>query len=354
LDRTTSRIYLDVDLIRTLAIVLVILLHVSIEPHPIVTQIGQAEVVRWWTVDFYESIAQLCVPLFVLLSGALLLQPSKIDEPLGVFFKKRVNRIALPFVFWGAAYFAWRYFVNHEALTIGSILQGIETGPYFHFWFLYMIAGLYLITPILRVLIAHADRKLLTYLIVLWFVGTAIMPFIGLFGSYDLDTRVFVIVGWVGYFLLGAILLRVRLRPLVLYVSLAAGVLATAVGTYFMTLEVGGQNSYFFDNELSVTIIVASIAMFMLLRNFSANRLEKGSPHSNWLLHQISKNTLAIYLFHVMVLESLERGFFGFTLSVNTINPILGIPLITAVTLFISLGVIILLKKIPLLKKVIG
>ncbi len=350
----TSRINIDVDLTRTLAIVLVILLHAAIEPHPIVTQIGQAEIVRWWTVDIYESLAQLCVPLFVLLSGALLLQPSKIDEPLGVFFKKRLNRIALPFVFWGTAYFAWRYFVNHEALTISSILQGIAAGPYYHFWFLYMIAGLYLITPVLRVLIGHSDRKLLTYLIALWFVGTAIVPFIGLFANYSLDTRVFVIVGWVGYFLLGAILLRVRLRPLVLYASLAAGVLATAVGTYFMTLDVGGPNIYFFDNELSITIIVASVAMFMLLRNFSVNRLENRAPHSNWLLHQISKNTLAIYLFHVMVLESLERGFFGFTLSVNTINPILGIPLITAVTLFISLGVIILLKKIPFLKKVIG
>ena len=55
-----------------------------------------------------------------------------------------------------------------------------------------------------------------------------------------------------------------------------------------------------------------------------------------------------------MVLESLEKGFFGFTLSVNTLNPALGIPLITGITLFISLGIILLLKKTPFLKKAIG
>ena len=353
MERPANRINLDVDLIRTIAIVLVILLHAALQPHPIVTQMNGAEEWRWWTVNIYNSIAQTCIPLFVLLSGALLLQPSKI-EPIRVFFKKRLNRIALPFLFWGAAYFAWRYFVNNETLSLGTVLQGIQTGPYYHFWFLYMIFGLYLLTPVLRVLVAHSERKILTYLIGLWFVGTAIIPVIGLFGNYILDNKVFVIVGWVGYFLLGAYLLTVHVRKAVLYASLFAGFLMTAVGSYFMTLYVGGSNIFFFDNELGVSVIVASVALFLLLRDVSSTKLEDNAPRTNWLIHEIGQNTLPIYLFHVMVLESLERGFFGFTLSVNTFNPALGIPLITGITLFISLGIILLLKKTPFLKKAIG
>jgi surface polysaccharide O-acyltransferase-like enzyme len=78
---------LPVDLIRTFAIVLVILLHASIEQVPaIVTGVNSDVVVQWWSVNIYDSLARPCVPLFVMLSGALLLQPSKVDESLRVLF----------------------------------------------------------------------------------------------------------------------------------------------------------------------------------------------------------------------------------------------------------------------------
>ena len=354
MDRVTGKVDFNVDLIRALAIVLVIMLHAAIEPHPIVTQINQAEVFRWWSVDIYDSLAQPCVPLFVLLSGALLLQPSKTDEPMGVFFKKRLNRIALPFLFWGIAYFAWSYLIDNEPFTFGSILQGIQTGPYYHFWFLYMIVGLYLITPVLRVLVSHSDRRLLRYSLIVWFVGTAIVPLIGLFDNTIVDNKVFLPVGWVGYFILGAYLLKVQLKPIILYISLFTAFVWTAAGTYFMTLNVGGTNSYFFFNELGANIILASVSIFLLLRSISPINLENHVPRFNWLIHKIGQNTLPIYLFHVMVLESLQRGYLGFTISVNTLNPAFEVPLITVVTLFICLGVICLLKKVPVLNRLIG
>jgi len=195
-----------IDLIRTIAILMVIILHAAIETDPIVAQMTQASVWHWWTENIYNSLARPCIPLFVMLSGSLLLQPSKI-EPLGEFFRKRFNRIGLPFLFWGTAYFAWRFLVNHEALSSSSILQGILTGPYYHFWFLYALVGLYLITPILRVIVAYADRKTLGYFILLWFLGVAIVPLLSLSGTYSLDGNVFVILGWIGYYLLGVYLL---------------------------------------------------------------------------------------------------------------------------------------------------
>ena len=111
---------LPVQLIRAVAIVLVILLHASIEPNPTVTQMSLPGVQLWWTSDVYDSIARVSVPLFIILAGALLLQPCKVDEPLRVFFKKRWNRIGIPVLFWIGAYFAWRFFVNGETLTLTS------------------------------------------------------------------------------------------------------------------------------------------------------------------------------------------------------------------------------------------
>jgi surface polysaccharide O-acyltransferase-like enzyme len=72
------------------------------------------------------------------------------------------------------------------------------------------------------------------------------------------------------------------------------------------------------------------------------------------VLHLIGQNTIPIYLFHIMVLEALHKGFFGFQISLATMTPALEIPLITAVTLLICLGVIYPLKKIPFVKRLIG
>jgi surface polysaccharide O-acyltransferase-like enzyme len=354
LDPKEGNLSLPVDLIRVLAIVLVIMLHAATEPIFIADQMSPQGVTLWWTVNIYDSLSRPGVPLFVMLSGALLLQRAKLGEPLGVFFKKRLNRILLPFLFWGVAYFAWRFFVNGEALTAYSILQGVLTGPYVHFWYLYLLVGLYLITPVLRLVVAYAERETFKFLMILWFVGTAIAPLLGLFGAYRLNDNVFIVVGWVGYFLLGAYFLKVHVRSVVLYALLVLGLVWTIIGTYLVVGTIGERYSQFFYNADSFSMIGVSVALFLLLAAVPSNIAKKRFPRGNRLLRLISQNTIPIYLFHMMVLEALQKGFFGFQISLATMNPVLEVPLITVVTLFICLGVIYPLKRIPLVKKMIG
>jgi surface polysaccharide O-acyltransferase-like enzyme len=349
--KTEDRI--PIDLIRTVAIVLVIVVHAAIEPHPVVQVMDQAEVFRWFTVNTYDAFAASSVPLFVMLSGALLLQPSKV-EPVRMFLRKRLVRLGLPFIFWGAAYFAWRFLVNHEALSASSIIQGILTGPYYHFWFLYMLFGLYLITPVLRVVTAYAERKIIRYFLLLWFFGTAIVPLLVLLSGFSVELKLFAVTGWIGYFLLGYYLLEIRVRSSTLGILFLTGFLLTIVGTYTVTALVGGHSGLFFLDYLSASVILASSSLFMLLSRIPPNAVETRFSKGNRLIHLIGQNTLALYLLHVMVLESLQKGYFGFQISVNTMNPIVEIPLITIITLFISLGIIFLLKRIPVVKKLIG
>ncbi len=345
---------IPVDVIRTLAIFLVIMLHAAIEPTPSLLETEQQVMTHFWAMNVYNSLSRVSVPLFVMLSGALLLQPSK-NEPLGVFLKKRFRRIGLAFVFWGAAFFAWRAFVNGETLTVNSVVQGVLQGPYFHFWFMYMIVGLYLITPLLRLFVDHADLRVLKYIVVLWFVGVAINPLIGAVAGYKLDTNVFVIAGWVGYFLLGVYLQKERVRSRFLVAVMVLGFVWTMLGSWVLTFTIGGIWSYFFYDFLTANVILTSAALFQLLLTVSPDFLTNRFQSGGKLVKLISQYTLPVYLFHVMILESLQKGyFFGFKLSVTTLNPFVEIPLITLVTLFISVSVIFLLKKIPLVKKIIG
>ena len=259
----------NVDLIRTIAMVGVLLLHASgrfsITPNEL-NQLTPVEFARWGVVDIYQSVAvPLGVPLFLMLSGALLLQPSKTDESLRVFFKKRWVRIGLPSFFWGVAYFAWDFLVQKIPFSEAAIIQGILNGPYTQLWYIYVLVGLYLLTPLLRVIIAHADEILIKYFVILWVVGVAVIPFFSLFTTYELNSNVFVISGYAGFFVLGTYLSTVQIRRKTLSILIILGIALTAIATYVLAATVGGKEMYFFQQYFSPTVILASVMLFLLL-----------------------------------------------------------------------------------------
>jgi surface polysaccharide O-acyltransferase-like enzyme len=352
---SSKRIAIPDDLIRTLAIGLVVLLHASNEA----LEASSVSTADWWTAVVYKSLALSCVPLFVMLSGALMLQPAKLNEPIRVFLKKRLGRLGLAFAFWSAVYLVWGFYIRQVPVTLSNVGLGIErelfTGAYYQFWFIYLIVGLYLITPILRLVVANGDQRIIRYLIALWFAGVAIVPLIQLASGYALDSAVFVIGGFVGYFVLGTYLQKIKLKPAILYGLLIVSFVGTVFGMWLMnyplsTLEQGN----FFFGYLTINVIIGSAALFLILLKFHSDWPGTNHKTASRVAQAISKNTLPIFLFHVIILESFERGFFGFKLSFTTLNPIIEIPLLATLTLFITLGLILLMRKVPILKKLIG
>jgi surface polysaccharide O-acyltransferase-like enzyme len=355
------RLAVPVDLIRTIAIIGVILLHVSgrwiITPQEI-NQLTPLEFSTWAAVDIYQSLAALGVPLFIMLTGALLLQPGK-NESLSVFFKKRWIRIGLPFLFWCVVYFAWDFLVMKIPFTAEVIILGILNGPYTQFWYLYVLAGLYLLTPILRIFITHADKKIIKYFVILWVIGVSLLPFFGLFTIYTLSSNVFTITGYVGFFVLGTYLTSIHIpRRSTLWTLMVSGIALTAIGTYALAATVGGTEMYFFQQYFSLTIILTSVSLFLLLLTIKPkpNAIQKEPRPSkvNILIKAISQNTLAIFFIHVMIIEAIQLGFFGFTINRDTLNPVIEAPLLTLIVLFVSLAIILILKRIPYLNKLIG
>jgi len=161
--------------------------------------------------------------------------------------------------------------------------------------------------------------------------------------------------GSIGYFVLGAYLQRVKIRSSILYAIFFLGFIFTIASTWLMRFPFNsiGQNYFFFD-YLSANVIITSVSMFMILSKFPPDWPKNNHPIIRRVAHAISKNTLPIYLFHLIIMETLQRGYLGFKLSLTTMNPLLGIPVVTVVTLFITLGLVLLMKKIPVLRTVIG
>jgi len=349
--------HLPVDLIRTFAILCVVLIHASIESYDQSIMTDPIIALYNGTTSAYQSVAIASVPLFAMISGALLLRPSKVNEPIRVFFKKRLGRLGLAFAFWSAVYFAWSFLVDGTPLTLRALLGGIfVNGAYFHFWFFYLIAGLYLATPILRVVVAAGGRHIMRYLLVLWFLGVSVMPFVLLVTGYALNNDLFLFTGFIGYFVLGAYLRGVSAPSWLLVAGLLGGISWTLVGTYFMTYPLNwvGQYYFFFDT-VSINVVMVSVSIYMLLSKASVDWPGKTKhPRLHSLVHFISANTLPIYLFHVIILESIHRGYFGFTLSLRTMNPIVEIPLVAALAFIITIALVYLVSRLPVLSKLIG
>jgi surface polysaccharide O-acyltransferase-like enzyme len=352
---SSKRLDIPDDLIRTLAIFLVILLHASNEA----LQASSVPGAYWWTAVVYKSLSLSCVPLFVMLSGALLLQPAKLDEPLRVFLKKRLSRIGLAFGFWSAVYLAWGFFISKTPVTLSNvglgIIRDLLSGADYQFWFIYLLVGLYLITPILRVVIAKGDPKIVRYLILLWFIGVVVVPLAQIVVSDSLISAVFLLGGFIGYFVLGIYLQNIKLRSALLYVLLILGIASTVFGIWLMyyPLNALGHNNYFFD-YLAINVIIGSAALFLILLKFRPDWPGTNHAAASKVVQAISRNTLPIFLFHVIILETFERGLLGFKLSFTTLNPIIEIPLLAALTFLITLGLVLLMKKVPVLRKLIG
>lgn len=347
-----------IDLIRAVAMVGVIMLHASgqwIVDSQEMEQMEPLELVRWYTVDIYQSMAVTSVPLFLMLTGALLLEPQK-EESLRAFFKKRWDRIGLPFLFWSAAYFAWVFLVQNLPFAWIVIVQGMLIGPYTHFWYIYVLIGLYLLTPLLRMLIASANTMAMKYLIVLWVFGAVAMPFLGFLTIFQLHDSIFTITGYVGYFALGTYLATVQMKRSTVSFLMVLGIALTALGTYVLAVTVGGTEMYFFQEYLSPTVVLTSVMLFLLLLTIKPPAVQKDAVVSkfNKLVKLISHNTLSIYFIHVMILEALKNGYFGFAINRNTIDPIIEVPLLTVIVLFVSLAIVLLLKKIPYFNRLIG
>ena len=93
---------LDLDLVRTVAIFGTVLIHATA-----VGGFNWAFGSAAWTANlFWSSLLRCAVPLFLMCSGALFLDPGR-DLPLKTLWGKYMFRIAVALVFWATAYLVW-------------------------------------------------------------------------------------------------------------------------------------------------------------------------------------------------------------------------------------------------------
>ena len=164
----------------------------------------------------------------------------------------------------------------------------------------------------------------------------------------------FVFIGWVGYYVLGIFLLESKVRRSVLYACLGLGLVWSVLLDGVLPAFAGARFMGFFHEPLNFSLVLASAALFMLLVSIPAGKISDPNTKLSRVLCWISKNTLPIYLLHIMVMEVFENGYLGLSLNMTVLSPIIEIPLLTVITFGLTALIVYPLKKIPYVNRLIG
>ncbi len=339
------------DLLRVLATIAVVILHVS------GAWLYQATpgTSAFTVLCTYDSLTRWCVPMFVMLSGAFLLDPQK-SVTLRTIFLRYILRVLIALLVWGTLYALYDY--GHESWHFSwagikrALTHVLWTDTHYHLWFLYVIIGLYLITPLLRAFVRGASRRDFHWFFLLVFVFYSLLPTLrsmfpdqmALVSTWSDRLNIHLVLGYVGYYVAGFYLKKFTLGRLAEFIIYILGILG-AVATVFGTLTLSARSGSFYDalfEYRSPNVVFMAVAVFVLFRYVLGVSDERSRRHR---LIGVSRITFGIYLVHVFFIILLDL----LHITALSFNPIIAVPVLSAAVFLCSFAVSWLISKIPLL-----
>ena len=351
---TKSRNY-GFDILKILSVLAVVLLHSSSK---FVEDATVFESSDFFMANTFNAVCRFAVPVFVMISGALMLEESK-ELPTKLIYSKYIKTIVHIFLFWSLLYtieFAYIVPLNkgytiHFDKVVLYFVQG-----HYHLWYLFMIIGLYISTPILRQFIRRDNEKTVLYFLKVGFIVQGIIPFIvqliKTFDDKSLSETVElfsldIFLGFSFYYVLGWYLHNFTLKKKtqnIIYILGAISVVFSVLFTYFMSINQGKPyfityRNFYFNN------VLYSAAIFLLFKQLFQNK--RFSEKSGKIIRNLSALTFGVYIIHPFFIEAVRTTFSSME------NQTLGIILMWLSAAAISTAVCFVLSKIPGVRKVI-
>ncbi len=338
------------DLLRTFATIAVIVLHLAGSQMAVVAVTSQ----NWQIFNIYDGLVRWCVPVFVMLSGMFMLDPGR-SLPLPKLLFHNALRILVCLMFWGTVYalagcWAAGDFSVHGLWT--AMLDTLKGNTHYHLWFLYMILGLYLVTPILRAFCKGASRGELHYFFILAFLFASLLPIsfqlwpnaTAVLQVWYTRLNIQLVMGYVGYYVAGYYLRAYtigRLTEAVIYILGVLGAIVTVWGTAVLSRHAGGLADtlygYFSPNVAAFSIAVVVLFRYVLGVSEERSRRQR--------LSGVARVSFGIYLVHDLFIMLLR----SFGITTLSFSPALSVPVLSAVVFLCAFAVAWLISKIPFL-----
>ncbi len=332
------------DILRIISCFAVILLHCSCDAFSI-----NQGIIGFTIGNFYNSISRFCVPIFLMITGALLLNPDK-EIDIKKFTINKTLKIIIDLICWCIIYYIFKTIIlNGGTITFEGLINSI-TNLQFHLWYMKALIFIYLFLPIVK-LITNNHEKLIKYYIIAFLIFGVLLKSLMLLPlpSYIIDLLGFFrednSFWYMGYVVLGYYLFSTNItknKRLIIYV-LGIISLISCFGlnelTYIKFHKMIYLNDYF-----SITTLFYSISIFVFIKYKF-----KDKSYNEINLRFIGDKTYGIYLIHIMIMNLYELlGFSTFSFNFIISIPIMGMSIFIA-----SYIIIIIMKKIPIIRKIV-
>ena len=284
------------------------------------------EIKLWGAI--YGSVLRPCVPLFVMITGALLL-PVRGDA--STFYKKRIPRVFYPFLIWSVLYnlFPWITgllglnpqiildffpYAGEEVMrqSFSVSLEYILMIPFnfsilaVHMWYIYLLIGLYLYLPVFSAWVEKASERAKLMFLLAWAV-TLLLPYYNQFvaqylcgtWSWNAFGMLYYFAGFNGYLLLGHYLKNLEWslkKTLAIGIPMfAAGYAVTFLGFRHITAlpEYTDEMLELFFTYCSLNVVMMTIPVFMLAKKVKVN-----SERMKKALANLTVCGFGIYMIH--------------------------------------------------------
>jgi surface polysaccharide O-acyltransferase-like enzyme len=334
------------DYLRVFALLAVITGHVVVDFYRRFGEVGPAE---WWLSNILSALLRASVPIFVMVSGALLLGRA---YTLGGFYKKRAVRLLPPIIFWNLVYLVLYGLDGMDRQTLLWTLKArIMVDGYVapHLWYLSMFICLMIFVPFINKFIM-GEKPTARDLSVL--IGVS-FPFFLLntvasvaINIYDLKMDWFTIFPWfIVYFIAGYYIDNysdnIRLRNGLIVTAILS---LTAIGAglnYYAVSSLGILNECFIITEMSPLVFLTSILVFLLAKNLSSQMT------ANKVISAIAEASFGMYLVH-----EIFNGVFYRILPDYFSHGLIYIPTIVVLTSVLSFITIRLLRNFSFMRAV--
>ena len=341
---------LYIDILRIISIFAVIIIHVSAKWFE--NSSLSTNSINYQIVNVYDCVTRFGVPVFVMISGVFFLNPQKKYQIKKLFFKKNI-RILTAFLFWQTIYVIIQLYELEEEITFRKIIHGIFDVHY-HLWYLFMICGLYISSPLLKYIIK--DKNMVRYFLFLSLLFVFLPNFFLLFNKYKLIKYLIdfinrldikIVYGYSTYFILGYILSKANLKNKyikLIYLLGSFSIFMTVVFNGIIEIKMKHHVNLYYKTFLP-NICCFSVFVFVLFKELFKHICL--TINFSKILTMIGKMTFGIYLIHALFADHIK--FIGFQFFLN--YPIISIPLISLSIFILSLLLTGIISKIPILNK---
>jgi surface polysaccharide O-acyltransferase-like enzyme len=310
---------------------------------------------NWVSSAFWSSLFRFCVPVFLMCTGALLLDPRReisVRRTLTHYFL----RMLLIYLFWMLAY--EYYFVLSKLLLYGEYTPGDALRPLvevltfqnspLHLYYLQILLILYLFLPAARVFVQNASRSVYRYILILWFILGIVLPYLWQFEPMASNTGIpaqypiSATYSAIGYALLGWYLRTAEIRRA--HALRFAGLFLLGFAVTFGGTVIG---SFALDapyDALMEGMTPGAAIMSVGLYGFVAALTEGRGPMPR--AARMAKATFCIYLIHFFFV----LAFRGLNINVYLFYCLFSIPVLSAATLALSVLGYLILSRIPFVK----